>query len=57
MCIRDRLIAAGIDRFVPHEDHGGEGRQHNNLYRAGFISMLAIGSVSYTHLDVYKRQD
>ncbi len=37
------LIAAGIDRFVPHEDHGGEGRQHNNLYRAGFISMLAIG--------------
>jgi len=37
------LSAAGLDKLVPHEEHGKEDREHKNLYRVGFVSMLAIG--------------
>lgn len=39
------LIAASLDRFVPHQEfdeNSGE-KPHQNLYRVGFVSMLAIG--------------
>ncbi len=38
-------IAIGIDRFVPHDPYDkttGE-KPHKDLYRVGFVSMLAIG--------------
>ncbi|MGI6578290.1 MAG: zinc transporter ZupT [Eubacteriales bacterium] len=37
------LVAAGLDRLVPHEEHGDDGREHKNLFRVGFVSMVAIG--------------
>ena len=38
------LIAAGLDRFVPHaEEISGEQYKHQNLFRVGFVSTLAIG--------------
>lgn len=36
------LFAAMLDRFVPHEPDG-DGKKHENLFRVGFISTLAIG--------------
>lgn len=38
------LIAGGLDRFVPHiNEEEGEGYKHQNLFRVGFVSTLAIG--------------
>jgi len=39
------LIAAGIDYFVPHEEYNEQlhDKPHQNLFRVGFISMLAVG--------------
>ena len=38
------VIAGGLDRFVPHiEEQQGEGYKHQNLFRVGFVSTLAIG--------------
>lgn len=38
------VIAALLDKFVPHEDEiNGGGKQHQNLFRVGFVSTLAIG--------------
>ena len=39
------FIAAGIDKFVPHDvyDDNNEVRPHKNLFKVGFVSMLAIG--------------
>jgi len=37
------LGAAGLDRLVPHEEGEADGREHKNLFRVGFVSMLAIG--------------
>ena len=39
------LLSAGLDRLVPHETVHGAGedeRRHQNLFRAGFVSMLAM---------------
>lgn len=39
------LLAAGLDRLVPHQEYDdktGE-KPHNDLFRVGFVSMLAIG--------------
>jgi len=39
------LLSAGLDRFVPHEtvrSAGEDERRHQNLFRAGFVSMLAM---------------
>lgn len=38
------VIAGGLDKFVPHisEEHG-EDYHHQNLFRVGFVSTLAIG--------------
>ncbi|MGE4272907.1 MAG: zinc transporter ZupT [Desulfitobacterium sp.] len=38
------LFALGIDNFVPHEktDSSENDKPHQNLYRVGFVSMLAI---------------
>ena len=38
------LLAALLDKFVPHiEETDGEGKKHENLFRVGFVSTLAIG--------------
>ena len=38
------LIAGGLDRFVPHiDEHHEEEYKHQNLFRVGFVSTLAIG--------------
>lgn len=38
------VIAAFLDRFVPHvSEHNSEKYTHQNLFRVGFISTLAIG--------------
>ena len=38
------LFAAMLDRFVPHEpEPDGDGKKHENLFRVGFVSTLAIG--------------
>ncbi len=39
------LLAAMIDRFVPHQEYDESvgGKPHNDLFRVGFVSMLAIG--------------
>lgn len=37
------LLAAGLDRLVPHEESEDDGREHKNLFRVGFVSMMAIG--------------
>ncbi len=38
-------IAGLLDKLVPHEEaeHETETREHQDLYRVGFVSMLAIG--------------
>lgn len=38
------LIGMGIDYFVPHEEYDEENQEkpHQNLYRVGFVSMMAI---------------
>ena len=38
------LFAAMLDKFVPHEpEPDGDGKKHENLFRVGFVSTLAIG--------------
>lgn len=39
------LISASLDRFVPHQEFDEESgdKPHNNLFRVGFVSMMAIG--------------
>ena len=38
------VLAALLDRFVPHEpEENGDGKKHENLFRVGFISTMAIG--------------
>lgn len=39
------LVAASLDYFVPHEEFDEENQEkpHQNLFRVGFISMLAVG--------------
>ncbi len=38
------VIAGALDRFVPHiSEESGEGYKHQNLFRVGFVSTLAIG--------------
>lgn len=36
------LIAAGLDLLVPHEKDAQGEKEHNNMYRLGMMSMLAI---------------
>ena len=39
------VLASALDRLVPHEEYDVEKgeREHQNLFRVGFVSMLAIG--------------
>lgn len=38
------IIAALLDKFVPHEpEEHGDGKKHENLFRVGFVSTMAIG--------------
>lgn len=38
------IIAALLDKFVPHEaEENGDGKVHENLFRVGFVSTMAIG--------------
>ena len=38
------VIAGLLDRFVPHEpEENGDGKVHENLFRVGFVSTMAIG--------------
>ena len=49
MCIRDRAQVAQIP-FVHDVEEGGK------FIAVLVITVHAVGAVSYTHLDVYKRQ-
>ena len=56
MCIRDRLTGA-VFRVLAAQDITD--RQDNVIYEKGAVvvdSLTTAGAVSYTHLDVYKRQ-
>ena len=46
----------GLDILKGYED--GTFKPENNITRAEFVAIMnrALGTVSYTHLDVYKRQ-
>lgn len=38
------ILAALLDKFVPHEaEEHGDGKKHENLFRVGFVSTMAIG--------------
>lgn len=39
------LLAAALDRFVPHQEFDAQAgeKSHHNLFRVGFVSMMAIG--------------
>ena len=38
------ITAALLDKFVPHEpEEEGDGKKHENLFRVGFVSTMAIG--------------
>lgn len=38
------VMAGLLDRFVPHEpEENGDGKVHENLFRVGFVSTMAIG--------------
>lgn len=38
------VMAALLDKFVPHEpEEHGDGKKHENLFRVGFVSTMAIG--------------
>ena len=52
MCIRDRWVGTqnGLARYV------GAYRFHRVALPAHHHNIIAIEAVSYTHLDVYKRQ-
>ena len=62
MCIRDRLEKGQIrreklfgerfSRFLKTIDAAGDGAEMNRFY----LEQLSTHPVSYTHLDVYKRQ-
>ena len=71
MCIRDRQCAVDIVHVVRNEFlllGRTQTNEHNirtacgvdavnNLLRVREIAVMRAGAVSYTHLDVYKRQD
>ena len=52
MCIRDRFGGAGVGKTVLIQE------LINNIAKKqhGFSVFAGVGAVSYTHLDVYKRQ-
>ena len=38
------VVAGLLDRFIPHEpEKDGDGKVHENLFRVGFVSTMAIG--------------
>ena len=59
MCIRDSLGYAALHNFSPELD--GLAGVFTGTYIGGTVNFAALGAafeaVSYTHLDVYKRQE
>ena len=55
MCIRDRIQIFAFD-FVHHGIHLGKTHNAGNYVAADHKWRYAVSTVSYTHLDVYKRQ-
>ena len=59
MCIRDSSLIIG---YAPCELHGVKGGMTNcqnemkKAVEAGYWNLFTFNPVSYTHLDVYKRQ-
>ena len=53
MCIRDRLQPAGMQQL---QQLVRRARQHRLAEERAHRSAHGLGAVSYTHLDVYKRQ-
>ena len=51
MCIRDSPNAA-LSKLTNHKDLG----LHTEMFSDGVIDLIENDAVSYTHLDVYKRQ-
>ena len=61
MCIRDRVYAAGATFKHPEFKEAGDDETGVAMYRCengalGFVHVGRTAAVSYTHLDVYKRQ-
>ena len=57
MCIRDRFDIEGVLKEGRHQqNHKGEDAQHHVLVMADKRRAHKRDAVSYTHLDVYKRQ-
>ena len=55
MCIRDRSNIGGLVNEAPHMDRQPPA-VHIVRFFAEQIEQLGVAPVSYTHLDVYKRQ-
>ena len=53
MCIRDRYLTLPADEFIAQT---GETGALKTAFNAEESAIPAIQAVSYTHLDVYKRQ-
>ena len=60
MCIRDSTSVLSqyvLYDYLTHNDYDGHIAEIRALYESQFKTMLdAMAAVSYTHLDVYKRQ-
>ena len=58
MCIRDRYCGGALEKGTLHSRGGEYFLPDGAKLPAGFTreSMEKVGAVSYTHLDVYKRQ-
>ena len=54
MCIRDSFTTSTVFQLPTSETFAGLSNYVYGVIKMGFLSSL--GSVSYTHLDVYKRQ-
>ena len=55
MCIRDRPGFIGVSAFAPPLDEAGNSVKAQSAIKF-IMNKLGLGAVSYTHLDVYKRQ-
>ena len=64
MCIRDRWKTLELTEKYPHvyaavgihPEHAGELREEDMEWLRGLLAGARVVAVSYTHLDVYKRQ-
>ena len=56
MCIRDRIYAVCMDKSIALFNIGSRPLEEGMNILGAHIDSPRIDAVSYTHLDVYKRQ-